>query len=183
MIFARIILAIQVVVLGGLGLAYWARPYEMANLNGMLLMESISVINTRVFYGGFQVGLALYLAWCMRDRDRARGGLMLLVLLQLTLAAARLSALWLDGGEFDRDDLASLAVKLFTALLAGLALWRLERQAREDALAADDWPAADDLPEPAPLRRPGASAEERPALLRPTGPAAGESSPPDDSTR
>ncbi|MBM7061464.1 DUF4345 domain-containing protein [Pseudomonas sp. UL073] len=139
MIFARIILAIQVVVLGGLGLAYWLQPYEMANLNGMLLMESISVINTRVFYGGFQVGLALYLAWSMGDRVRARGGLMLLVLLQSMLALARISALWLDGGEFQFADLSSLLLKVFTALLAALALWRLDRQAKAEVLEAAEW--------------------------------------------
>ncbi|CAD5109047.1 DUF4345 domain-containing protein [Zestomonas carbonaria] len=145
MIFARIILAIQVVVLGGMGLAYWLRPYEMANLNGILLMESISVINTRVFHGGFQVGLALYLAWTMRDRDRIRGGLVLLILLQSTLALARLTALWLDSDDVLLDDFSSLAVKLFTALLAGLALWRLDREDRQAVAPADE----DERPQPA----------------------------------
>lgn len=175
MIFARIILAIQVVVLGGLGLAYWVRPYEMANLNGMLLMESISVINTRVFYGGFQVGLALYLAWSMRDRDRARGGLMMLVMLQSTLAIARLSALWLDGGEFQTGDQASLAVKVFTALLAGFAWWRLSRAAEADAaaaaMAAPSWHDDHDLPYPAQPRR-GATLLEIPGEDPPQSPPA-----------
>src|SRR5690606_24473049 len=82
MTFARIILAIQILILGGVGMAYWVRPYEMANLNGLLLMESISVINVRVWLGGLQVGLALFLGWTLRDRASIRSGLMLVMLLQ-----------------------------------------------------------------------------------------------------
>src|SRR5690606_28489690 len=70
MLFARLILAVQAIVMLGLGLAYWLYPYEMANLNGMLLMEPTSVSNTRVYYGGLQVGLALFLAWSMWRPER-----------------------------------------------------------------------------------------------------------------
>ena len=38
MLFARLVLLVQALVWGGLGLLYWIRPYEMANLSGMLLM-------------------------------------------------------------------------------------------------------------------------------------------------
>ena len=71
MFFARIVLAIQALVMGGFGLAYWLWPYEMANLNGMLLMETVSVSNMRVYYGGLQLGLAIFLLWSMRRPERA----------------------------------------------------------------------------------------------------------------
>ena len=36
--FARFVLLAQALVMACLSLAYWLRPHEMANLNGMLLM-------------------------------------------------------------------------------------------------------------------------------------------------
>ncbi|WP_051414742.1 DUF4345 family protein [Zestomonas thermotolerans] len=143
MTFARIILAIQILILGGVGMAYWVRPYEMANLNGLLLMESISVINVRVWLGGLQVGLALFLGWTLRDRASIRSGLMLVMLLQGTLALARITAVWLDRDSLLLEDYSALSVKVFTALLAGLALWRLDLLERREALAAQRLLVAD----------------------------------------
>ncbi|SEJ00800.1 protein of unknown function [Azotobacter beijerinckii] len=126
MLFARIILLVQAVVMGGVGLAYWLRPYEMANLNGMLLMEAVSASNTRVYYGGLQLGLALFLLWSTRRPERLRSALVLLVTMQTALVLARLGALWLDGGALQSLDLGALAYKLGSALLALLALYRLK---------------------------------------------------------
>ncbi|MBH9065945.1 DUF4345 domain-containing protein, partial [Pseudomonas aeruginosa] len=39
MLFARLVLLVQALVWCALGVLYWVRPYEMANLSGMLLME------------------------------------------------------------------------------------------------------------------------------------------------
>ena len=61
--FARFVLLAQALVMACLSLAYWLRPYEMANLNGMLLMEEASVSHMRVYYGGLQLGLAAFLIW------------------------------------------------------------------------------------------------------------------------
>ena len=38
MLFARVVLLIQLLALAGLGLAYFVQPHEMTNLSGMLLM-------------------------------------------------------------------------------------------------------------------------------------------------
>ncbi len=59
--FARFVLLAQALFMLAFSLAYWVRPYEMANLNGMLLMESASISHMRVYYGGLQLGLALFL--------------------------------------------------------------------------------------------------------------------------
>lgn len=126
MIFARLILALQAIVMLGLGLAYWLYPYEMANLNGMLLMEPTSVSNTRVYYGGLQVGLALFLLWSMGRAERIRSALVLLILTQTSLALARLLSLWQDGGEMLDFDLSSLVFKLIMVALGMIALFQLE---------------------------------------------------------
>lgn len=126
MLFARLILALQAIVMLGLGLAYWLYPYEMANLNGMLLMEPTSVSNTRVYYGGLQVGLALFLLWSMWRAERIRSALVLLILTQTALALARLLSLWQDGGEMLDFDLSSLVFKLIMVALGMIALFQLE---------------------------------------------------------
>jgi hypothetical protein len=126
--FARFVLAAQALVMVGFSLAYWLRPYEMANLNGVLLMESASISHMRVYYGGMQLGLALFLLWATRAPDRARAALVMLVMLlfsMLALAIGRLLSLGIDGGPLLGFDLASLVYQLLAALLAGIAWWTL----------------------------------------------------------
>ncbi len=131
--FARLVLAIQALIMFALSLAYWLRPYEMANLNGMLLMESASISHMRVYYGGLQLGLALFLFWAMRGPERARAALVMLVITMLALVGGRLGALALDGGELIGFDLASLLYRLLAAALAALALWLLREPAAVEA--------------------------------------------------
>ena len=65
MLFARIILSIQIVALTALGLAYFIRPEEMASFSGALLMGNAAVTEVRAYYGGLQLGLAAYLAMAL----------------------------------------------------------------------------------------------------------------------
>ncbi len=132
--FARFVLAAQALVMVGFSLAYWLRPYEMANLNGVLLMESASISHMRVYYGGMQLGLALFLLWAMRAQERARAALVMLVFSMLALAVGRLLSLGIDGGPLVGFDLASLLYQSLAALLAGVAWWRL----RDNELVTGD---------------------------------------------
>lgn len=127
MLLARLILVLQIVVFAGFGLAYWFRPYEMANLNGMLLMEAASVSNVRVYYGGLQVGLALFLLWSLRGRELMRAALMMLLLVQSMLILARIGSLWLDDGTLQNFEISSLIYKLVSAVLSAVALLQLAR--------------------------------------------------------
>lgn len=126
--FARFVLVIQAVIMIGFSLAYWLRPYEMANLNGMLLMETASVSHMRVYYGGLQLGLALFLLWAVRAPDRARAALVMLVITMVALVAGRLGSLWLDGGELIGFDLLSLVYRVMAAVLAGAALMMIRER-------------------------------------------------------
>ncbi|MBE7375735.1 DUF4345 family protein [Pseudomonas lopnurensis] len=128
--FARCVLLVQALVMASLSLAYWLRPYEMANLNGMLLMESASVSHMRVYYGGLQLGLALFLLWAARAPERARPALMMLMITLLALVLGRLLSLWLDGGELIGFDLASLVYRVLAAALAAAA-WLAIRERLE----------------------------------------------------
>jgi len=75
MLFARVILVIQLVALAGLGLAYFVRPHEMANLSGMLLMAPAAATDVRAYYGGLQIGLAAVLALALSRLDLTRAAL------------------------------------------------------------------------------------------------------------
>ncbi|WP_043237703.1 DUF4345 domain-containing protein [Stutzerimonas azotifigens] len=166
--FARIVLYIQAVVMLGFSLAYWVRPYEMANLNGMLLMESASVSHMRVYYGGLQLGLGLFLLWAARDEVRARPALMMLVFVMIALVAGRFGSLWLDGGELAGFDLLSLLYRVVAALLAALA-WLVIRER----------PEPDAEPVPPPTRR---LVDEEPQPFR-LGDAPSDDPGPDDDHR
>ncbi|AGI22745.1 DUF4345 family protein [Pseudomonas sp. MT3] len=136
MLFARLVLLVQALVWGGLGLLYWIRPYEMANLSGMLLMEPSSVSDARVFYGGHQFALALFLVFALRRRLLVRPALILVILVQLTLTLSRLLIAWTEGGMAMDAQLAGVVYRGVISALSIFALYWLERQSRNRVTAS-----------------------------------------------
>ncbi|CAM2931000.1 Uncharacterised protein [Ectopseudomonas mendocina] len=128
MLFARIVLLIQIAALALLGLAYFIRPEEMASFSGALLMGNAAVTEVRAYYGGLQLGLATYLAMALLRLDLLRPALILLVLLYSVLALARLAGLWLDGGTQQTFNLYALLLEAVSAALAWWALRVIQRE-------------------------------------------------------
>lgn len=122
MLFARVVLVIQLLALGGLGLAYFVRPHEMANLSGMLLMSTAAATDVRAYYGGLQLGLAAFIGMALTRLELTRTALTLLVLLYSALALARIGGLWLDGGAQQTFNLYALLLEVVSA---GLCFWAL----------------------------------------------------------
>ncbi len=127
MLFARILLAVQALVSVGLGLAYFIRPQEMANLSGMLLMEAAAATDVRAYYGALQLGLAVFLLLAAVRLELTRAALTWLVLLYAALAFGRIAGLWLDGGLQQTFNLYSMLFELVSAGLAFMALRGLSR--------------------------------------------------------
>ena len=127
MLFSRILLAAQALILAGLGIAYFVRPEEMANLSGMLLMAPAAITDVRAYYGGLQIGLAAYLLLTLGRQEQMRGALMLLVLLYSSMALARMGGLWLDGGLQQTFNLTALLLEVVSAGLCFVALRQLNR--------------------------------------------------------
>ncbi|HZX17794.1 MAG TPA: DUF4345 domain-containing protein [Pseudomonas sp.] len=122
MLFARVVLVIQLLALAGLGLAYFVQPHEMTNLSGMLLMSPAAATDVRAFYGGLQLGLAAFLGLSLSRLDFTRAALTLLVLLYSALALARIGGLWLDGGAQQTFNLYALLLEVVSV---GLCFWAL----------------------------------------------------------
>ncbi len=161
--FARCVLLVQALVMACLSLAYWLRPHEMANLNGMLLMDDASVSHMRVYYGGLQLGLALFLLWAARAAERARPALVMLVITLLALVLGRLLSLWIDGGELIGFDLAALVYRILAAALAGAA-WLVVRERPEPEPERIEPPTRHLASEPPkPFQRGAAPAADAPA--------------------
>lgn len=160
---ARFVLIAQAVIMIGFSLAYWLRPYEMANLNGMLLMETASVSHMRVYYGGLQLGLAVFLLWSAREPERARPGLVMLMLTMVALVLGRLVSLWVDGGDLVGFDLASLVYRVLAAALAAIAWYMVREQPAQEPTriepATRQWVSES----PAPFKRGDSASLSEPA--------------------
>ena len=128
MLFARVILLIQLLALAGLGLAYFINPHEMANLSGMLLMSPAAATDMRAFYGGLQIGLAAFIGLSLGRLDLIRAALTLLVLLYSSLALARIGGLWLDGGAQQTFNFYALLLEVVSV---GLCFWALRGLPRQ----------------------------------------------------
>jgi len=124
MLYARIYLVLQLLLLAGFGIAYFLRPQEMGAVSGMLLMESAAVTDVRAFYGALQLGLAVFLGLALSRHELTRPALTLLLVLYSSLALGRIAGLWLDGGAQQTFNLWAI---LFEVVSAGLAGWALRR--------------------------------------------------------
>jgi hypothetical protein len=122
MLFARVVLLLQLLALTGLGLAYFILPHEMANLSGMLLMAPAAATDVRAYYGGLQLGLAAFIGLSLVRLDLMRAALTLLVLVYSALALARIGGLWLDGGAQQTFNLSALLLEVVSV---GLCFWAL----------------------------------------------------------
>ncbi len=127
MLFARIFLLVQALVLGGFGVAYFTYPQEMATLTGMILVQTSAVVDVRAYYGALQLGLAVFLLSSALRPTFIRPALSLLTLLFAALALGRAAGLYLDGTVGQTFNLYAMAYEATSALLAyiGFRLVRL----------------------------------------------------------
>jgi len=69
MAFPRIVLALSAFIYAAFGAAFLVAPVPMAATVGIQLPEPSAVIDFRATYGGFELGLAAFLAWCLAAPD------------------------------------------------------------------------------------------------------------------
>ena len=140
MAFPRIVLALSAFIYAAFGAAFLVAPVPMAATVGIQLPEPSAVIDFRATYGGFELGLAAFLAWCLAAPDpstrlgagpstrlgagRVRAGLLVSFLTVAGFGLTRLAGVVLDG-PVRQSIYIALALEMSGVVLTGLALWQL----------------------------------------------------------
>ncbi|OED44692.1 hypothetical protein AB833_00985 [Chromatiales bacterium (ex Bugula neritina AB1)] len=78
------------------GIIYLLFPAGLAQSAGLQYSTS-GLTDIRATYGGFQIGLALFLGWSALNPDRYRAALMALLLIFASVGGSRLYGLSIDG--------------------------------------------------------------------------------------
>ena len=129
MTFPRVVLVLSALAFAGFGVAFLVAPVPMAGTIGILLPEPSARIDLRATYGGFEIGLAIFLLWCLGAPDRLRAGLLASALCIGGFGVTRLVALAFDGPVRPSIHVA-LALEL-TGLVLSVLAWRAAGRALE----------------------------------------------------
>ena len=120
-LFGRVILALTELMHAGFGVAYLFWPVRMARLTKLELTAPLAVTEIRTFYGGLELGFAVFLLVCLIRHDWIAAGLAATVLIYAGIVLARLLGMVVDG-SMDGFLLKIVGVEALTGVLAGLAL-------------------------------------------------------------
>lgn len=107
------------------GLAYLLSPAGLTEAADFGSLSPAASTDIRATYGGFQLGMGLFLLWSSRSAERYAGGLLLVVLVMGLVLASRALGLLLDGGPNDFHKSALVFESLLT--LTSFAVWRRVR--------------------------------------------------------
>ena len=80
-----------------IGLLYFLAPSTMATPMGLDSLSPSGGVDVRASYGGFQLGLGLFLLWSATDAGRWRSALIALVLTLASVAGTRALGMLLEG--------------------------------------------------------------------------------------
>jgi hypothetical protein len=122
-----ILLAVFVLVAG---LASFASPASLAQQAGWSATPG-GLTEIRAFYGGLQVGLGCFLAWCARRPERLLSGLLAAGFAVGGIGIARALGLFLDEAPTGYH-LANLAVEIVTVALVAVAVSRYRKRSKMD---------------------------------------------------
>lgn len=75
-LFAKIVLSLDALAFGAFGALYLIRPEEMAASVGIALKDRGALVDVQGMYGGLELGLALYLVYCLLGSTRRGFGLL-----------------------------------------------------------------------------------------------------------
>jgi len=131
MALARIYLWIGVVASLVFGGIYLVSPELMTEPMGIRAVEPAGFTDIRATYGGIQLGMGAFLAWCLRDARRYPAGLMCFGLVVGGLGICRAIGLAVDGPSAQMA--AATVLEWGMSGVAFFALSRLGQVDRESA--------------------------------------------------
>lgn len=122
--FGRVVLWLAIVafLLGGLG--YFVSPVLFAGAAGISLGGS-GATDFRATYAGIQLGLAVFMFWCVRRPGRLPAGLVMLGLVCAAVALTRALGILIDRSVIGFNLLA-LTLEVLGAALAFAAFVRVQ---------------------------------------------------------
>lgn len=94
-----IFLRVSAVILAAYAIAFLINPSLLGELVGFSHHSPNTLVEITAFYGGLELGLAIFLLWAANDISRARYGLMMLFFVFLTAGCARLMGIMRFGFE------------------------------------------------------------------------------------
>ena len=126
--FARVVLGLSSLVWCGFGLMLSIWPERLGGV-GLSVDGALARIEVRGFYGGLELGIAGFLAWCAiaKTAERTRAGLVLTAAALGGTALGRLVGIGLEGGSTTAQMWSFVALELAGTALAVAALVRLGR--------------------------------------------------------
>jgi hypothetical protein len=128
--FARAVLVLSVLAWAGFGAMLLVWPERLAGV-GLEVATPLARVEVRGFYGGLELGLAVFFAWCAMSVHRFRPGLVLCGLALGGTAAGRLVGIALEGGTTTAGMWGFVALELSGAALCVAALVRLRMPSTE----------------------------------------------------
>lgn len=96
MLFARIFLFLMAAMSVVFGLIYLFLPYSMTSPMGFGVLTPAALTDVRATYGGFQIGMGLFLFWCLNPL-RVHTGLLLTLLTIGFVFGCRVIGVLIDG--------------------------------------------------------------------------------------
>lgn len=135
MLYERVLLGVLSAFVLVSGLGSLVAPALLAHQAGFGPDPTAGALTEiRAFYGGLQLGIGLFLVWCLRAPSRTSVGLLLI---GFAVGGAGLARFF--GVFFDRADtahhLANLGVEVVTVVLVAVALARAHRREGRGAVS------------------------------------------------
>ncbi|MDH3734264.1 MAG: DUF4345 domain-containing protein [Gemmatimonadota bacterium] len=119
----RLFLILVVLMLGVFGVGFLVAPSRFAALVGLRMDTTTAISDVRAVYGGFEIGMAVLLIWCMLDPARMRLALGVTAVMFGAVAASRMVGMLLDKPVTSMTWKIA-AVEAVTALIAVVLVWR-----------------------------------------------------------
>src|ERR1041384_1790047 len=93
----RVVLIFATVIFMAIGLRYIADPVHASAATGVSLQSAFATTTTRIGFGAFPLGFALFNLWCLISGRRLVTGVSLVVTVVTTVILVRLFSLMADG--------------------------------------------------------------------------------------
>jgi Domain of unknown function (DUF4345) len=124
----RLVLVAATFIFATIGLRYIADPVGASAATGVTLTSPLASTVTRIGFGAFPLGFAIFNVWCLLSRARLRTGVGLVVTVVTTAIAVRLLSLVIDGAAAESVRLFIPEGAMLTLAITGLSLESGERR-------------------------------------------------------